>query len=189
MDHSESFYSIPQAAKLCGVSRTTMWNWVKSGHLEAFVTPGGHHRITEENLKKFHPETQDIPSKARSEKTILIVDDEQEFCNVFQEAMSRLGYRTEIAGDGFEAGMKVLEIRPDLVILDLFMPGIDGFEVCRRIKKNSDLRHTRILAITGFDSPENRDRILEIGADAYLPKSAPFNILMQHIRRLMNGTA
>jgi CheY-like chemotaxis protein len=76
----------------------------------------------------------------------------------------------EIARDGFEAGVKVESFRPHALLLDLMMPGMDGFEVCRRLRARPTLNHVRIVAMTGFPSPENVERIMTAGADACLPK-------------------
>ncbi|MBV8804733.1 MAG: response regulator, partial [Sinobacteraceae bacterium] len=69
-----------------------------------------------------------------------------------------------------EAGLKVESFRPHALVLDLMMPGIDGFEVCRLLRARPTLNHVRIVAITGLHSPENVERIMTAGADACLPK-------------------
>ena len=74
--------------------------------------------------------------------------------------------------DGFDAGCKVCEIRPDLIVLDIFLPGVKGFEVCRKAKEKCG--SVKIISITGFDSEENKKKIMEAGADAYFAK--PFDI-------------
>lgn len=180
------FYSIPEAAKLSGVSRTTLWGWVKSGHIKALVTPGGHHRILKEDvdiiLTENHATRHQLP---KQQKTILIVDDEPHMKMVLTLTLSRMGYFAETASNGFDAGIKVVEFIPDLVILDLFMPGIDGFEVCSRIKKKKELVQTKILAMSGLDSPENRVRILKLGADSFLSKSADISDLVAEVKRLL----
>ena len=61
--------------------------------------------------------------------------------------------------DGFDAGVKIAEFKPDLVILDLVMPNMDGFEACRRIKTNPNLKTTKVLILTGYDTKENRYRM------------------------------
>lgn len=94
--------------------------------------------------------------------------------------MMRHGYQTEIAAEGFEAGVKVMEFKPGLIILDLIIPGIDGFEVCRKIKGNPGTSHIRVLAVSGYVTAENRDRIMEAGADCYLPKPIKSDLLLQH---------
>ncbi|MCF8138696.1 MAG: response regulator, partial [Desulfotignum sp.] len=92
----------------------------------------------------------------------------------------------ETAKDGFDAGMKIMTFKPGLVILDLIMPGMDGFEVCRQIKANPDTAHIKVLAVTGYDSEENRQKILSEGADAYLAKPLFKEELMQTIQTLLH---
>src|SRR5256885_7658144 len=77
---------------------------------------------------------------------------------------------TDVAHDGFEAGSKVESFRPHALVLDLMMPGIDGFEVCRRLRARHTLNHIRIVAVTGFPSPDHVNRILAAGADACVAK-------------------
>ena len=124
----------------------------------------------------------------QSETTkILIVGDDPGIREMLTKMMTRHGYQTEIAAEGFEAGVKVMEFKPGLIILDLIIPGIDGFEVCRKIKGNSGTSHIRVLAVSGYDTAENRDRIMEAGADCYLPKPIKSDLLLQHVRSLLNG--
>jgi len=187
MIESKMFYSIPEAAKLSGVSRTTLWVWVKSGHIKALVTPGGHHRILKEEVDRILTENHAAPLNARHQKTILIVDDDPQMQKILQARFSRMNFYVETAGDGFEAGVKVVELIPDLVILDLFMPGIDGFEVCRKIKEKKELAQTRILAVSGLDSPENKEKIIKLGADCFLTKSVDVSILLGEAEKLLGN--
>ncbi|MDY6861398.1 MAG: response regulator [Thermodesulfobacteriota bacterium] len=119
-------------------------------------------------------------------KKILIVDDDPTIQKLFTSILSTRNYETEVASDGFEAGLKVMEFRPDIIILDLFMPGMDGFEVCKRIKGNPTTSQIKILAITGYDTGENRARIMEAGADDYLAKPIAMDTLLQHIEGILN---
>lgn len=179
------FYSIPEAAKLSGVSRTTLWGWVKSGQIKALVTPGGHHRIIKEEVERILKDNLSLVQPAKHQKTILIVDDDIQMKLILQITLSKMGYFVETASDGFDAGIKVVELIPDLVILDLFMPGIDGFEVCSRIKNKKELAQTKILAMSGLDFPENRDRILKLGADSFLSKTADVSALTAEVKKLL----
>jgi CheY-like chemotaxis protein len=115
-----------------------------------------------------------IDQQSQSQKEVLIVDDEQIVCELIEGLLQSRLIKTKIVNDGFAAGQALGETIPDLVILDLHLPGIDGFEICKRIKQDPRLARTRILAITGFDSPENAQKILACGADKYLAK--PFDI-------------
>jgi len=186
MDTIDQFVSIPEAAKAVGVTRATMWNWVTSGHITAFVTPGGHHRILRADLDAFMTLNRSVAANASKKATILIVDDEPQVRKALQAQLTRRKYQVETAADGFSAGMMILKTRPDLVLLDLFMAGLDGFAVCRRIKQDPELRHIKVLALTGRDTPDNRSRILKEGADDYLSKATDFKTLFAHIDRLLN---
>jgi excisionase family DNA binding protein len=185
---NKKIISIPQAARVCSLSRVTIWKYVKSGDLKSSQTPGGQFRILNSDLKAFmqrkrmHPFGSYKPEKEK----ILLVDDDLRIQKVLTAMLAHHGFLTEVAGDGFEAGIKVMSFKPDLIILDLFMPGMNGFEVCKRIKGDPGTSHIKILAITGYDSPENRDRIMTLGADGYLPKPVFLETLLQNVAVLLN---
>ena len=165
------FYTIPKAAMICNVSRTTMWRWVKQGMLNAYPSPGGVYQIKENDLKTFVQEKmKHLSDQLFPQKKILIVDDDPKMIDLLFRMLSTNGYRLDAASDGFQAGRKMVVFRPDLVILDLFMPKTDGFSLCKQIKQNPDTEHVKVLAVTGFDTPENRARIMNAGADDYLAK-------------------
>lgn len=188
MNKTKKFYSIPDAARLSGVSRTTLWGWVKSGHIKALVTPGGHHRILKEEVDRILKENVSLGQKiADNHKTVLIVDDDPQIHSVISARLSRMNICVETAADGFDAGIKVSELIPDLVILDLFMPGIDGFEVCKRIKEKKELGQTRIIAMSGMDSQENMARILALGADSFLSKSVDIRVLLEEVEGFLGN--
>ncbi len=181
MISNTDYYSIPQAAKLCGVDRTTMWNWVKSGDIEAFVTPGGHHRIQRSTIERLRSSRPKTTKKIEQSPAVLVVDDDSAVRDTFSYGLARKNYRVETAADGFQAGIKILQFKPDLVLLDLFMEGIDGFEVCRTIKQNPELKSIKVLVLTGQDTPENRSRVFKEGADGYLPKTSDFKTVVKQI--------
>lgn len=181
----QEFYSIPEAAKHCGVSRTTLWNWVKSGKVHSFVTPGGHHRILREDVSRLLEAGDPQPAKTTDLHSILVVDDDPFVLEMFKARLKGGRYRVETASDGFSAGLIMSRFQPDLVVLDLFMDNMDGFEVCRTIRNSAELKHARILALTGMDTPENRARILTEGADAYLAKTADFKTIKERIDSLL----
>ncbi len=187
MADKKDILTIPEAAKYCATDRTTMWRWVKSGNLMVSVTPGGHHRIVKEDLESFMREHGMYPMARKyfPRKRILIVDDDPLIRKALSMAFSARKYETEVAADGFEAGIKVMQFKPDLIILDLIMPGMDGFEVCNLIKKDSNLSHIKILVLTGYDSEENKEKIMKAGADCFLVKPADEEKLLQNIEGLL----
>nr|MBC8361753.1 response regulator [Candidatus Desulfatibia profunda] len=190
MTQNNIFFTIPQAAKFCSISRVTLWRWVKSGKLKAFLTPGGQYKIRKDDLVSFiRGEMGHLPGNEFSQETkILIVDDDPQVQKLFKKMLSRNGYSIEVASDGFEAGVKTVQFKPDLIILDLIMPGMDGFEVCRQIKQNANTSHIKIIACTGYDTKENKDRIMQAGADGYLVKPVEKSALFQKIKGLLSDT-
>jgi len=159
-----------EAAKLCHVSPLSIINWVNAGRLSAFRTPGGHRRIRREDLVRFMRENGlPLPEQLESgsgRRRLLVVDDDSGIREVLSEHVaSRMKpYEVMTAADGFEAGRLVATFRPDVVLLDLRMPGIDGFHICRTIKADPETSGTVVIAMTGYYSPETETRILECGA-------------------------
>jgi DNA-binding response OmpR family regulator len=90
-------------------------------------------------------------------------------------------YEVLTAADGLEAGRLVATFRPDLVLLDLRMPGLDGFQVCRTIKADPETSNTVVIALTGFYSPETETRILECGAIRCFEKPVEMSTLSSFI--------
>ena len=190
MTQNNNFFTIPQAAKFCSISRVTLWRWVKSGKLKAFLTPGGQYKIRKDDLVSFiRGEMGHLPGNEFSQETkILIVVDDPQVQKLFKKMLSRNGYSIEVASDGFEAGVKTVQFKPDLIILDLIMPGMNGFEVCRQIKQNANTSHIKIIACTGYDTKENKNRIMQAGADGYLVKPVEKSALFQKIKGLLSDT-
>jgi excisionase family DNA binding protein len=165
-----------EAAKLCHVSPLSIINWVNAGRLPAFRTPGGHRRIRREDLGRFMRENGiPLPEELRDgsgRSRVLVVDDEAGIRNVIAESLSHRSnsYEVMTAADGFEAGRLVATFRPDVVLLDLRMPGLDGFQVCRTIKGDAETASTVVIAMTGYHTHETETRIVECGAIRCLAK-------------------
>jgi excisionase family DNA binding protein len=166
----KSVFTTFETAKLCHVSPLSIINWVNAGRLPAFRTPGGHRRIRREDLIRFMRDNGiPLPEELREgsgRPKILVVDDEASIREVLAEHLTTRGtpYEVLTAADGFEAGRLMATFRPDLVLLDLRMPGLDGFQVCRTIKADPESSSTIVVAMTGYFSPETESRILECGA-------------------------
>lgn len=173
-------------AKMLDVYPSTVANWVDSGKLKAFSTPGGHRRVLPEDLKTFlKKHKMPVPSGLAAEHlNILIVDDNANIVEAIEGflKMAGKGYQIHTASDGFAAGKELVLHKPDLVILDLRLPGIDGFEVCRQIKALD--QNIKVMAITGYDTKENRRKIEEAGAEAFLPKPFRLQELQEKIEEL-----
>jgi DNA-binding response OmpR family regulator len=106
-------------------------------------------------------------------KKILVVDDEKHIPRLVQASLERHGYEVSVAWDGLEALRKVEADRPDLIVLDVAMPNMDGFEVLRRLKANTTTCGIRVVMLTARDEDKDVKTGWSAGADAYLVK--PFN--------------
>jgi len=149
-------------------------NWVDQGLLKAHRTPGGHRRVSASDLVVFLREHKmPIPEVLEPAPTrVLVVDDEPAIAELVSEAIRAAypDFDIQVANDGFKAGTILSTMTPDLVVLDLMMPGLDGFEVCQLIKTQDTTKHAEVIAMTGFPSEENVDRIVSCGARACLAK-------------------
>jgi len=176
-------------ARYCQVSPVTVFRWIKNGKLKAYTTPGGHHRVRQSDFRDFlfssgMPVDEEFFS-GRTRKHILIVDDESDVIEIISRALEKGPYELETAIDGFEAGLKLSDFKPDLLILDLMMPRVNGFEVCELVRSNSTYRHMKILIVTGYASEENIARALKAGADDYLAKPLNIHELQQKVKALL----
>ncbi|MDA8383796.1 MAG: response regulator [Betaproteobacteria bacterium] len=162
---SEKPYLTPnEAAAMLMIAPATLRVWADKGLIKARVTAGGHRRFQRSELERF------LRDQSYAQR-ILIVDDDPALTRYLVLLLS--GYdavTTAVAHDGFDAGLLVQTFRPHVILLDLMMPGLDGFQVCEKIKAEPHSRNTRIIAMTGYCSPENQERILAAGAETCLPK-------------------
>ena len=124
---------------------------------------------------------------ATGEAAILIVDDERDLVEMLAYNLEKRGYRVIKAYDGFEAWQKIESERPDLLILDLMMPNLDGWELCRMVRRsqNKATQEMGILMLTAKAMPEDKVYGLEIGADDYLSKPFSLNELILRVAKLI----
>jgi DNA-binding response OmpR family regulator len=113
------------------------------------------------------------------------VDDEQTLVEAIAQSLQAEGYQVSVAFDGYTAGVKMATVQPDLLVLDLIMPGVDGFSVCKRVKADPATRRTKILAMTGFVQEGNVAKALECGADLCLEKPFRVESLKTSVARLL----
>jgi len=179
-------------SRYCHTTVMQVNRWIKSGKLRGFRNPGGQHRITREEFRRFlerngMPIVDDFFNE-RSRKKILVADDDSSVVAAISYLLKAQpdGYEVEVAGDGYEALIKAGDFKPDLMILDIRMPKVDGLEVCRRLRKSKDItRGIKILAITGHSEAYDRDMVLENGANEYLLKPFEKKSLLDHVERLI----
>lgn len=116
---------------------------------------------------------------------VLIVDDQESNLSVLESMLLPLGYRVEKAANGIEALKKVEENPPDLVLLDIMMPQMDGFETCRKIKENPDTKNIPVVMVTALVAVEDRVKSLEAGADDFLSKPVDKTEVRARVKSLL----
>lgn len=193
MNH-QNYLTTYEISRMCRVGLTTVIAWANEGKLPAFRTPGGHRRVRYTDfvnfLQKYEmplpPELQDR-QEPRAGK-ILIVDDDALTVKILSKALRGMG-RIFTAADGFAAGFLVQKEMPDVILLDIFLPGMDGFEVCRRLKKSPDTSHIKVMAITASRKSEVRENILAVGAEECFVKPLKLDWIKKMVSAILGESA
>ena len=192
-EQGRRFFTTSEVAKYCAVTNDGVLKWIKSGKLRAFSTPGGHYRISAEDFREFL-EKFDIPidetffrGNAR-QRTVLVVDDEPNIRDIVRRLLKELepDLRVEEACDGYEAGIKIGQLEPDLIIMDVMMPRVDGISLCKSIRENPKTQQVKVLAITAFPEQDNVKKMYDAGADLCLIKPLQFEHFRLEVVRLLN---
>jgi excisionase family DNA binding protein len=173
-----------QVADRLLVAPVTVRLWASRGLLKSVNTPGGHRRFRVDDVNEFIAKRQQVQSSAdNGPSRLLIIDDDAQFARYLSNLIASRAptVSVEIATDGFSAGIKCEAMRPDVVTLDLQMPDMDGFAVCRLLTSMFGDRKPRIVALSGFLSAENIKRIQAAGADACLAKTTAPDLLIQEL--------
>ena len=186
----EDVLTVFQAGQHCNVSPKTIINWIESGHIKAYKTVGGHRRINRTDLVAFM-QKQGIPipkeKPEQGKKRILVVDDDPIIVETIVQALEEDEFDYEVisASDGFEAGLQVNHFEPNLLILDIMMPDIKGYDVCKKIKENPKTRDTKIIVLSAYLDEDKFKKMKENGADACYSKPFPLPQLKEEVARLL----
>ncbi|MCA9523039.1 MAG: response regulator [Myxococcales bacterium] len=166
-----------QVCRILQASPSAVINWIDQGMLNGFRTPGGHRRVKVADLRDFlknhnMPVPPVLRGKPSRRPRVFIIDDEQKVINAIKRGMkmSRAEVDVDGATDGVEALVSIGMNPPDLILLDIYMDGLDGFEVCKRLRKIEQLQEVRIVAVSGSPSENDRRKILKYGAEEYWEK-------------------
>ena len=190
-----SVFTVNQVGELLQVSPQTIVNWIEAGKLEAYKTPGGHRRIKKSDLEAFVKQHDmpvfGLPSDPdegdKKMKKILVVDDDQVIVATITAGLEEDPHEYEVisAADGFEAGIQVSHFKPDVLILDIMMPDIKGFEVCKRIKSDQKTKETKIIVLSAYLDEEKFKKMKENGADLCFSKPLPLPQLKKEVAQLL----
>jgi excisionase family DNA binding protein len=179
---TKTVFTTGEAAKICKVSQQTIIRCFDNGTLKGFRVPGSRfRRIPRDQLYAFMKDNG-IPTDAleSGKRKVLIVDDDEELVDLLTDVFAKDGrFDIRTANNGFDAGMLVKEFRPDLVVLDVMLPDINGKEVCQRVRSDDSLEAVKIICISGMVEEDKIAELKEAGADDFMHK--PF-----HVDRLLD---
>jgi len=198
--NAAEFCSTKDAARLLGVSHRTVQLWVENGTLQAWKTAGGHRRITMASVNKLvnerHEATAPVAPVAVAEpeksqrKKVLLVDDDRTLLRLYELELQGWNLPLDVvkAHDGFEALIRIGEQRPDLLVSDLSMPGMDGFRMIRTLRGDAGYGQMAIIVVSGLD----RATIASMGLPSDIPvfpKPVPFAQLRAAVENALDVRA
>lgn len=180
-------FTTGEVAKLCDVNFRTVIRWAERGLLPAYRLPGrGDYRIKGGDLRAFlHEHAMPIPAQLilpAQNKVALIVDDEPAMAAAIARALRKAGYETHTASGGFQAGLLLQKLQPQLMTLDLNMPGIDGFAVLDLVRASALTFSPKILVVTG--DAHRVDEAKARNADGVLTKPFTQEELLQAVETI-----
>jgi excisionase family DNA binding protein len=174
---TKTVFTTGEAAKICKVSQQTIIRCFDSGQLKGFRVPGSRfRRIPRDQLFVFMRDNG-IPTDAleSGKRKVLIVDDDEELVELISDVVERDGrFEIRSVNNGFDAGMMVKEYRPDLIVLDVMLPDINGKEVCQRVRGERTMSDVKIICISGMVEEDRVGELKAAGADDFMHK--PFEI-------------
>jgi excisionase family DNA binding protein len=184
-------YSALEVANMCGVVNQTAINWIRNGYLKAFNTPGGQYRIYKDDLLQFiEKRGMRVPDALVESvepeadwKSIIIIDDDFGLNNAIAAYISKNLPNLTIhqSMDGFDAGAQLVEKKPGFVILDLALPGVNGQEICKRIKTDPAFGRPYIIVITALEDEG-------LGADRFFRKPLVLSKISEAIESALTET-
>jgi two-component system response regulator RpaA len=188
----KTVFTTGEAAKVCKVSQQTIIRCFDSGQLKGFRVPGSRfRRIPRDALYRFMKENG-IPTDAleSGRRRILIVDDDQAVVDLISEVFAADSrFETKVVDNGFGAGVLAKEYHPDLIILDVMLPDINGQSVCEAIRRDPTMADIKIICISGMIEVDKIQALTDSGADDFLHKPLDIDELMRRVCRHLDMEA
>ena len=184
--HAEQLLTSHEVGSLLQVNPSSVKKWVNEGRIAAFRTPGGHRRIRVADLIDFlNRHAMPIPRElvAVGRRRLLIVDDDLITLRALERRLKPYRARLHVAltQNGIDALVMVGSFKPDLIVLDVYMPELDGLEVCRRLKLNAETRHIGVIVNSAHLTPTVEENALAAGALRCVPKPMDPKLLIEQL--------
>ncbi len=186
---TKTVYTTGEAAKFCKVSQQTIIRCFDSGQLKGFRVPGSKfRRIPHDSLLQFMRENG-IPTDSldTGKRKLLIVDDDATLVDLMTDVLIRDGrFDVRSVNNGFAAGMMVKDFHPEIMILDVMLPDINGKEVCQRVRSDKSMDDCKIICISGMVEENRIDELRQAGADEFIRKPFDIDDLLRHVSTMLN---
>ncbi len=184
----KTVFTTGEAAKICKVSQQTIIRCFDSGQLKGFRVPGSRfRRIPREQLYMFMRENG-IPTDAldSGKRKVLVVDDDEDLVELIVDALAGDGrFDIRSVNNGFQAGMLIKEFRPDLIVLDVMLPDINGKEVCTLVRSQQAMDDVRIICISGMVEADKVQELRDAGANDFMQKPFDVDVLINRVCQLL----
>ncbi|TWT77942.1 Alkaline phosphatase synthesis transcriptional regulatory protein PhoP [Posidoniimonas polymericola] len=185
----KTVFTTGEAAKICKVSQQTIIRCFDSGQLKGFRVPGSRfRRIPRDQLYTFMRDNG-IPTDAldSGKRKLLIVDDDEDLVDLLVDHFQRDGrFDVRSVNNGFGAGMQIKEFRPDLVVLDIMLPDINGLEVCQLVRGDKSMDDVRIICISGMVEEDKIQKLRDAGANDFMKKPFDVDALTTRVCQLLD---
>jgi excisionase family DNA binding protein len=189
------YFTTFQVAKALGVSPPTVVNWVNSGLLVAHRTPGGHRRIKREDIVAFareheYPLSDEISAGTGTSgsRKVLIVDDDPDFSSMVRDYLTlKGGYEVEVAESGFAAGVAVARLKPQVILMDIRMEGMNGFDALRMLQEDPEMRAIPVIACSETTDATELERVRREAFVGFMQKTPRLDRYIEVITDAING--
>ena len=200
-----------EVAKFCGVNFRTVIRWIEKGYMESYKLPGrGDNRVpiasfidfltknnmpVPEELKTLQADLEagvlsstasDKKETINSVRRVLVIEDETLMAKAISRPIKRAGLDVDIASNGIEAGIKLEAYKPDLITLDLQLPGMSGFEILEALRANDNYQQIKVVVVSAASKVKMLE-VMEHGVDAVIEKPFKTEVLVEKIKDLMKS--
>jgi len=187
----QKYFSTSEIANMLEVNRYTVSLWIDHGEMKAMITPGGHKKVARDEVIKFiRSRGGAVPAELEPEKSkrVFIIDDEKEVGKYLSRCIQIIF--PDVTSESFDSPVHgLIEIGksiPDMVILDIVMPDMDGINVCKMIREKKETENIKIIAMSGKFDKATIQRVMDAGADDFYYKISPIDELMNSISKRLD---
>ena len=200
-----------EVAKFCGVNFRTVIRWIEKGYMESYKLPGrGDNRVPIASFINFlNKNNMPVPEELKtlqidleagvhsstasgkketvnSVRRVLVIEDEVLMAKAISRPIKRAGVDVDIASNGIEAGIKLESYKPDLITLDLQLPGMSGFEILEALRANDNYQHIKVVVVSAASKVKMLE-VMELGVDAVIEKPFKTEVLVEKIKDLIKA--